>query len=83
MTDTSTRPADVLAEDRGTLIGLTPLSSAGREWFHANVDIEATWRTGGTIWANAGPVRRVLDAAQRDGLVIAEPFEERSDVEKC
>lgn len=72
MTGTGTRHADVLAENHGALIGLTPISPAGREWLHANVDIETAWRIGGAIWANAGPVRKVLDIAQHDGLVVAE-----------
>jgi hypothetical protein len=62
---------DFYFDDQGSLIGLTPRSSAAHDWIDENLSVESWQRLGPAIMIDHGMAQTVLEAIEADGFTLS------------
>lgn len=67
---TETIEFDFDLANSGSLVGLTPLSPAAREWMQENVSAESWQYMGATLWIDGRMAEAIVEGIQNDGMTI-------------
>jgi hypothetical protein len=63
---------DVRLYRDGSMLGLLPLTRAGRDWIDDCLDSEVWQWLGNALWIDVRFGPAIVDAMQRDGLAVVE-----------
>jgi hypothetical protein len=62
--------ADVQVDNQGTIVAITPLSDAAREWLNENVQAESWQWVGDTLGVEPRYAGPLLEGMQAAGLTV-------------